>query len=45
MDGKVKFNRPAGLPAPFVAATPNGGVKADVTLPENFSVSAFSAFE
>lgn len=42
LDGKVKFNRPAGLPAPFVAATPNGGVKADVTLPENFSVSAFT---
>ncbi|MDD2933382.1 MAG: transporter [Methylotenera sp.] len=42
LDGKVKFQRPAGLSAPFVAATPNGGVKADVTLPESFSVSAFS---
>jgi len=42
LDGDVKFSRPAGLPAPFVNATPNGGVKADVTLPESFSVSAFS---
>lgn len=40
LDGDVKFQRPAGLPA-FIA-TPNGGVKADVTLPESFSVSAFS---
>ena len=39
LDGDVKFTRPAGIPA---AAAPNGGVKADVTLPENFSVSAFS---
>ena len=42
LDGDVKFNYPAGLPAPFAAAAPNGAVKADVTLPENFSVSAFS---
>jgi long-chain fatty acid transport protein len=42
LDGDVKFQRPAGLPAPFVAGTPNGGVTADVTLPETFSVSAFS---
>jgi len=42
LDGDVKFNRPAGLPAPFVAGTPNGGVKADVTLPESLSFSAFS---
>ena len=42
LDGSVKFSRPAGLPAPFVAGTPNGGVTANVTLPENFSVSAFS---
>ncbi len=42
LDGDVKFSRPAGLPAPFVAATANGDVKADVTLPETFSVSAFS---
>jgi long-chain fatty acid transport protein len=39
LDGDVKFTRPASIPA---AAAPNGGVKADVTLPENFSVSAFS---
>ncbi|NOU24488.1 MAG: transporter [Methylotenera sp.] len=42
LDGNVKFSRPIGLPGPLVAATPNGGVKADLTLPENFSVSAFS---
>ncbi len=42
LDGDVKFQRPAGLPAPLVAGTPNGGVKADVTLPESFSVSAFT---
>ena len=42
LDGDVKFTRPAGLPAPFVAATADGDVTADVTLPENFSVSAFS---
>ncbi len=42
LDGDVKFQHPAGLPPPLVAATPSGGVKADVTLPESFSVSAFS---
>ena len=42
LDGDVKFKHPAGLPAPFVAATPNGDVTADVTLPESFSMSAFS---
>ena len=42
LDGDVKFKYPAGLPAPFKAAAPSGDVKADVTLPENFSVSAFS---
>jgi long-chain fatty acid transport protein len=45
LDGDVKFQRPVGLPAPFVAGTPNGGVKADLTLPENFSVSAFSKLD
>lgn len=42
LDGDVKFTRPAGLPQPFVDATANGDVTADVTLPENFSISAFS---
>ena len=42
LDGDVKFKRPAGLPAPFVAATANGDVKADVSLPGNLSISAFS---
>lgn len=42
LDGDVKFTRPAGLPAPFVAASANGDVTADVTLPETFSVSVFS---
>lgn len=42
LDGDVKFKRPAALPAPFVAATPNGDVRADVTLPETLSLSAFS---
>ena len=42
LEGDVKFKRPAGLPAPFVAATANGDVKADVSLPGNLSISAFS---
>ncbi len=42
LDGDVKFKRPAGLPAPFVAASQNGNVNADLTLPENVSISAFS---
>jgi long-chain fatty acid transport protein len=40
LDGDAKFRRPAGIPNAGAAA--DGGVKADVTLPENFSVSAFS---
>lgn len=39
LTGNVKFSRPALVPA---AAAPDGGVTADVTLPESFSVSAFS---
>lgn len=39
LDGTTKFRRPALVP---FAAAPDGGVKADVTLPESFSVSAFS---
>ena len=42
LEGKVKFQRPAGLPGAFVAATANGDVKADVTLPETLSMSIFS---
>ena len=43
LDGDVKFQRPAiPLSAAALAATANGDVTADVTLPENFSVSAFS---
>ena len=42
LEGDVKFKRPAGLPAPFVAASQNSDVKADLTLPETFSISAFS---
>lgn len=42
LKGDVKFKRPAGTPAPFVAATPNGDVTAEVTLPETFSLSGFS---
>ena len=42
LKGDVTFTRPAGTPAPFIAATPNGNVTADVTLPETLSVSAFS---
>jgi long-chain fatty acid transport protein len=39
LDGRVKFK----LPNPaLVAVAPNGGVKADMTLPESFSFSAFS---
>lgn len=42
LDGDAKFDRPAGLPAPFLAATADGKVKAKVDLPASFSVSAFS---
>jgi len=42
LDGRVKFQRPALVP---FAAAPDGGVKADVTLPENFSVSVFSKLD
>jgi long-chain fatty acid transport protein len=42
LNGNTTFTRPAGLPAPFVAATPDGGISADLTLPENLSVSLFS---
>jgi long-chain fatty acid transport protein len=41
LDGDAKFRRPAGIPNAGAAA--DGGVKADVTLPESFSVSAFSS--
>jgi long-chain fatty acid transport protein len=40
LDGDVKFTRPT--PIPNAGAAADSGVKADVTLPENFSVSAFS---
>lgn len=40
LDGDVKFRRPAGIPNAGAAA--DGGVKADVTLPESLSISAFS---
>lgn len=46
LDGDVKFQRPdtgnSTVNAVLAAQTPNGGVTADVTLPETFSVSAFS---
>jgi long-chain fatty acid transport protein len=42
LDGDVKFDRPTGLPASLVAATPNGDVEAKIDLPASFSVSAFS---
>jgi long-chain fatty acid transport protein len=43
LDGDVKFTRPAiPLSAAALAATANSDVTADVTLPETFSVSAFS---
>jgi long-chain fatty acid transport protein len=42
LEGDVKFQRPAVLPPALLAATQNGNVKADVTLPENVSLSAFS---
>lgn len=43
LDGDVKFTRPAiPLSAAALAATANSDVKADITLPETFSVSAFS---
>ncbi|MDO9366841.1 MAG: outer membrane protein transport protein [Methylotenera sp.] len=45
LDGGVKFQHPAGLSAPLVAATPSGGGTADLTLPESFSVSAFSRLD
>jgi len=40
LDGDVKFRRPVALPTPI--PTPNGGGKADLALPESFSISAFS---
>jgi long-chain fatty acid transport protein len=40
LDGDAKFTRPA--PIPNAGAAADSGVKADITLPENFSVSAFS---
>jgi long-chain fatty acid transport protein len=40
LDGDAKFTRP--VPIPNAGAAADSGVKADVTLPENFSVSAFS---
>lgn len=39
LKGSVGFTLPAGVPA---ALAPDGGVSADVTLPENMSLSAFS---
>ena len=43
LDGDVKFKRPAGpLSAAQLAGTTNSDVTADTTLPETFSVSAFS---
>lgn len=40
LDGDVKFARPSSIPN--AGAARDGNVTADVTLPENFSVSAFS---
>lgn len=40
LDGDVKFDIPAGVPAPFQPE--EGGVKAGVDLPETFSASVFS---
>ena len=43
LDGDVTFVRPTNILPPVVlAATANGNVTADVSLPENFSLSAFS---
>lgn len=43
LKGDVKFQRPTNpLSARQLAATANSDVNADVTLPENFSLSAFS---
>lgn len=42
LKGDVTFTHPTGTSPQFVAATPNGNVTADVTLPETFSVSIFS---
>lgn len=46
LDGDVKFQRPdTGIPAvnaALAAATPNGDVTADLTLPETLSLSVFS---
>ena len=39
LKGEVKFDRPAGIPS---AAAPDGRVTADLTLPENVSLSVFS---
>jgi long-chain fatty acid transport protein len=43
LDGDAKFRRPP--PIPNAGAAADGGVKADLTLPENFSVSAFSKLD
>jgi long-chain fatty acid transport protein len=43
LDGDAKFRRPTNaLPPPLLAATANGDVKADVSLPASLSLSAFS---
>ena len=46
LDGDVKFQRPdtgnSTINAALAAATPNGDVTADVTLPETLSLSVFS---
>jgi long-chain fatty acid transport protein len=43
LKGDVSFTRPTNvLPATLLAATANGNVTADVSLPENLSISAFS---
>ena len=43
LTGDVSFTRPAGaLPAPILAATANGAIAADLTLPETLSLSGFS---
>jgi long-chain fatty acid transport protein len=43
LEGDVNFTRPAvALPGALLAATANSAVTADVSLPENFSISVFS---
>lgn len=43
LEGDAKFRRPAvALPPPVLAATADGDVKADVSLPGSLSISAFS---